>query len=391
MALPLTYSWRNLFVRASATWTTVGGIALVVLVIILLIALVAGIQHTLVSTARPNTLMVMRPGSSSEMVSVVQREQIQALRYLPGIARTAEGDPLVSPELLVQPFLHLADGRREPIVVRGVTPMGFRFHDQLHFVAGRAPRPSLGEAAVGLTTFLRFQEAAPGRSVSFGRRTWNIVGVFAANGSALESEVWVSVDDLLADANRTWYSVARVKVEEEDNQHHLIRRIAEDTRISLEATPEVQYYRTQAEGAQTLFLLAIVLGAIMGAGAIFGVMNTMYATVASRTKEIGTLRALGFSSRAVLLTFLTESLCVALLGFAAGVLLGVGTVWLINTFIQGMAFQLPPFAKAVASLQFSALGLLFAFGVAVSMGLCGGLLPALRASRLRIIAALRQS
>jgi len=391
MAIPLKYNLRNLLVRKATTLATAGGIALVVVVTILLLSLVTGLQRMLVTTGSPNNLVVMRKGATNDGSSSVTREAAQALRYLSGIARTPEGEPLVSLELINQPFVRPKGGGRENILVRGVTPLGYLVHDNVRFVAGRPPRPAVGEAAVGIAASQRYAGAGLGETLQFGRRNWTVVGIFTADGSAFESEVWVDVEDLFTDANRSMYSGVRLTVAPGADRETLIRRIADDPRISLEAKPEVDYYSEQAEGANTLYLLTAVLAVIMGTGAIFGAMNTMFAAVAHRTAEIGTLRALGFSRGTILLSFVSESVLLALLGYVGGVLLGIGALVAVNGLLHGVAFNLASFSTAVVTLRLSPMILLVALLLSALMGVFGGFLPARRAARMRVIEALRRA
>jgi len=391
MAIPLKYNFRNLLVRKMTTLATAGGIALVVVVTILLLSLVAGLKRMLVATGSVNNLVVTRKGATNDGSSSVPRDAVQALRYLSGIARTPEADPLVSPELIVQPFFRPKGGGRENVLVRGVTPIGYLVHDNVRFIAGRPPRPSLGEAAVGIAASQRYEGAGLGETLQFGRRNWTVVGIFTADGSAFESEVWVDVEDLFTDANRSNYSGVRLTVAPGADRDALIRRIADDPRISLEAKPEVDYYTEQAEGANTLYLLTSVLAVIMGTGAIFGAMNTMFAAVTHRTAEIGTLRALGFSRGTVLLSFVSEAVLLSLVGYVGGVLLGVGAIMLVNRLLRGVAFNLASFSTAVVTLQLSPTILVFALMLAILIGIFGGFLPARRAARLRVTEALRRA
>ena len=391
MAIPLKYNLRNLLTRKMTTLATAGGIALVVVVTILLLSLVAGLKRMLIASGSPSNLVVMRKGSTNDGSSNVTREAAQALRYLSGIARTPEGEPLVSPELINQPFMRPKGGGRENVLVRGVSPMGYVVHDNVHFIGGRPPRPTVGEAAVGIAASQRYEGAGLGETLQFGRRNWTVVGIFTADGSAFESEVWVDVDDLFNDANRSTYSGVRLTVAPGADREALIRRIADDPRISLEATPEIAYYSEQAESANTLYLLTSVLAIIMGTGAVFGAMNTMFAAVTHRTAEIGTLRALGFSRGAVLVSFVSESVCLALIGYVGGVLLGAGTVMMINVLIHGVAFNLASFTTAVVTLHLSPLILVVALILAMVMGIFGGFLPARRAAQLRVTEALRRA
>lgn len=391
MAIPLKYNVRNLLVRKTTTLATAGGIALVVLVTILLLSLVTGLKRMLVATGSPDNLIVLRKGATNDGSSSVPRDAVQALRYLSGIAHTPAGEPLVSPELIIQPFFRTKQGGRENVLVRGVSPVGFLVHHHVRFIAGRTPRPSLGEAAVGVAAAQRYEGAGLGETLQFGRRHWTVVGLFTANGSAFESEVWVDVEDLFTDANRATYSGVRLTVAPGADRDALMRRIADDPRISLEARPEVDYYSAQAESANTLYLLTAILAVIMGTGAVFGAMNTMFAAVSHRTAEIGTLRALGFSRADVLISFVSESVFLALIGYVGGGLLGAGAVTLVNVLIRGVAFNLASFSTAVVTLRLSPLILLVALVLAGTMGILGGLLPARRAARLRVTEALRRA
>lgn len=391
MPLPFKYNLRNLTARKMTTLATAGGIALVVTVTLLLLSLVVGLKKMLAATGSERNLVVVRKGATNDGSSSVTRDAVQSLRYLSGIARTPEGEPFVSPELIIQPFAQPKRGGRENLLVRGVSPMAFQVHHQVRLAEGRMFQPSLGEAIVGVAASQRYQGAGLGESLQFGRRTWKVVGIFTADGSAFESEVWVDVDDLFTDANRSAYSGVRLTVAPGADKDALVRRIADDPSISLEAKPEVDYYSEQAEGANTLYVLTSVLALIMGTGAVFGAMNTMFAAVAHRTAEIGTLRALGFSRITILSSFVTESICLAILGYFVGVALGASAIFLVNTLINGVAFNLASFSTAVVTLRLSPMILAAAFFLALLMGLFGGFLPARRASRLRVTEALRRA
>ena len=391
MAIPLKYNLRNLKVRKMTTLATAGGVALVVLVTLLLLSLLTGLRHMLLSTGRADVLVVLRKGASSDAMSFVTREAYQAIRYLPGIAQTAEGEPLISPESISQPLLPTKNGGQEVVLLRGVTPIGFRVHDSLRIIEGRMPNPSANEAIVGVSAAQRYQGMEIGDAIQFGNFKWNVVGVFAANGTAFESEVWLDISSLFNDDDRRGCSGIRLVVAPGADQEALIRRIAEDPRISLFAQSEVAYYEEQAVGARMLYLLTSVLALIMGVGAVFGAMNTMFAAVAYRTAEIGALRAIGFSRGAVLVSFIMESICLSLLGYIGGVALGGGAIFLINQLMQGVAFQLPSFSTAVVSLRLSPAIFLTSLTLAVAMGIIGGLFPARRAARLRVTDALRRA
>ena len=391
MSIPLKYNLRNLLVRRTTTLATVGGIALVILVIILLLSLLNGLRRLLLDAGSPDTLIVMRKGATSESVSFVQRDQLQALRYLPGISAMPDSTPSVSPELIVQPLLESKTGGREMVVARGVTPMAFHTHKNVSLIAGRVPRPSLGEAAIGISVAGRYKGAALGETLHFGQRDWTVVGLFSAQGTIHESEIWVDIDDLFTDASRANYSTIRLTLADNADRDALIRRIAGDPRIALEAKPETVYYEEQTEGMNGLYILTALLAVIMATGAVFGAMNTMFAEVARRTAEIATLRALGFSRATILTSFVTESVCMAITGYAVGVIFGGSLVVLVNAILKGVAFQLPSFSTVMINLHFSANTLLITFLLAALMGVLGGFLPAWRAAHLGVTEALRRA
>lgn len=390
MALPLKYNLRSLFLRKMTTLATAGGIALVVLVTLLLLSLVTGLRHMLISTGRADKLVVLRKGASSDVMSYITRDAYQAIRYLPGIAHTPEGEPLVSPESISQPLLPTKAGGQEIVLLRGVTPIGFQVHSDVRLVAGRMPNPSVNEAIVGVAAAQRYKNLDIGDAILFGNYKWTIVGTFSTDGTAFESEVWLDVGALFNSDTRRGCSGIRLVAAPGEDREALIRRIADDPRISLLAQSEVEYYEEQAVGARALYLLTLVLALIMGVGAVFGAMNTMFAAVTQRTPEIGALRAIGFSRRAILTSFVTESVCLSLLGYVGGVLLGSGTIFTINRLMRGLAFQLPSFSTVVVSLRISSTSLLIALGLALFMGLIGGFFPARRAARLQVTEALRR-
>jgi len=390
MAIPLKYNLRNLFVRKMMTLATAGGIALVVWVTLLLLSLVTGLRQMLLSTGRTDTLVVLRKGASSDTLSFITREAYQALRYLPGIAQTPEGESLVSPESISQPLLPTKNGGQEIVLLRGVTPISFRVHDNLRIVAGRMPNPSVNEAIVGVTAAQRYQGMSIGDAIQFGNFKWTVVGIFSTNGTAFESEVWLDISALFNSDNRRGCSGIRLVVAPGADREALIRRIADDPRISLFAQSELAYYEEQAVGARMLYLLALVLAVIMGIGAVFGAMNTLFAAVAHRTAEVGVLRAIGFSRSAVLFSFVTESLCLSLLGYLGGVALGAATIFLVNRVMQGVAFQLPSFSTVVVRLRVSPTSLVIALVLTLSMGIIGGFFPARTAAKLRVTEALRR-
>ena len=390
--LPLRYSLGNLAVRRTRTLLTVSVIALVVVATTLFAGLVSSLKRTLVSTGDPRNLIVLRKGSTNDGSSAIPLEAYQAVRFFDGVARGTDGQPLASPELVIQPFFRTRDGGRENVLVRGVEPVSLRVHDEVRIVEGRMFEPSSGEVIVGRGVEGRYDGATLGSSLSFGRGTWKVVGVFEAGGSSFESEVWADAREVANDAKRPLpYSGVRLRAAPGADRDALARRIGDDPRWALEASPETEYYAKQAESANVFYLLVIGLAVLAGIGAAFGATNALYAAVQSRRAEIGTLRALGFSRGAILLSFLLESLAIALGGFAAGAVLAAGLGRAVSALLGGIAFGAATFTTNVIQLRVGGSDLAVALGLALAIGLLGGLAPAARAARLRPIEALRKA
>jgi ABC-type lipoprotein release transport system permease subunit len=392
VALPLAYSVRSLFARRLRTGLTVAVITLVVVATTLFLGLISSLKRTLVTTGDPQNLIVMRKGSSNDGSSQMALQAIQDIRFFEGIDRDAQGNPVISPELVVQPFFWRDDGGRENVLVRGVEPgPAQQVHRDVHVTEGRMLQPSSGEAIVGSGVAGRYRGAQLGNELEFGRGRWKVVGLFESSGSSFESEVWVDARELANDAKRPFpYSSFRLRVAPGADAEALARRIGDDPRHALEALPEIEYYAKQAESANTLYVLVIGLAVLAGIGAVFGATNTLYAAVQARTAEIGTLRAIGFSRASILVSFLIESLLTAGLGF----LIGGALAWLLGVAVSralgGVGFGAATFTTNVIQLRVGPSDLLAALGLALAVGLFGGLAPARRAARLRPVEALRK-
>lgn len=392
MALPLGYPLRNLTHRRARTAITVGVVALVVVATTLLLGLVSSLRRTLASTGDPQNLIVLRKGSNNDGSSQLPLEAYQALRFFEGIARNEQGEPLVSPEIVVQPFFHRANGGRENVLVRGVEPAAYAVHREVKIAEGRAATPGTMEAVVGRGIAMRYPEAAIGQSLRFGRGTWQVVGILDAEGSSYESEVWVDARLLAADAKRSLpYSGFRLRGADGADLEALARRIDADPRWALEASPETEYYADQAESARTLFVIVVFVAVMAGFGASFGAANAMYASVQARTAEIGTLRAIGFSRMDVLVAFLLESVATSLLGFVVGGTIAVAAAALLSSVLGGIGFGASTFTTNVITLRVSPSDLGFAAVFAALIGLGGGMMPAWHAARMRPIDALRRA
>jgi ABC-type antimicrobial peptide transport system permease subunit len=391
VALPLAYPLRSLVHRRLRTGLTVAVVALVVIATTLFLALVSSLRRTLVSTGSPENLIVLRKGSDNDGSSQLPLEAYQTLRFFDGIAKNGKDEPLVSPELVVQPFFFRPDGGRENVLVRGVEPISLAVHDEVKIVEGRMVEPSQGEAVLGRGVALRYANRGIGSEMKFGRRTWKVVGILESGGSSFESEVWVDARDLAADAKRPIpYSGLRLKVAPGADGDALIRRIGDDPRWALEAKPETEYYAKQAESANTLYGLVVGLAVLAGIGAVFGATNTMYASVQARIAEIGTLRALGFSRASVLIAFLVESVALAALGLVVGVLVAWPLGLAVSKALGGIGFGAATFSTNVITLRVGPFDVVVAAALAALIGLAGGLAPAWRASHLRPVDALRK-
>jgi ABC-type lipoprotein release transport system permease subunit len=385
MAIPLKYNLRSLLVRRVSSAMTGGGIALVVVVFVIVMALVAGLRAAVEDAGSPDNIVVLRRGATTETVSGFSIAQYEALKYLAAIRRTPAGEPYASPELPVQVLMARTDGLRENVVLRGVRPVALLVHDKVQIIEGRTFKPGLGEVIVGRSLIGRYRDCAVGATLHIGRGAWKVVGIFAAHGSSFESEVWGDLYQVLQDTQRgNYYTTVRLKLAPGADTAALIRRIADDPRINLLAESEADYYRDQAITADRMRGLGMVVAVIMAIGAIFAAMNTMYAAVSARTTEIGTLRALGFSRGAVMLSFLVESLILALAAGIVGVILSLPINGISATFANTVTFSTMAFSFRV-TMPIVADALLFA----AAMGMLGGWLPARQAMRISVVDALR--
>ena len=386
MAIPLKYNFRSLLVRRVSTAMTGGGIALVVAVFVIVMAMVAGLGSAITEAGSPDNIIVLRKGATTETYSSMNLDQFDAVKFLQGIRHDSDGNPDASPELPVQVLLESTQGGRDNIVIRGVLPVALKVHDKLHIIQGRMFQPSLREVIVGKGLQKAYRNTTLGSTLHFGRGDWKVVGVFDAEGSSFESEVWADIHDVQADSQRgAYYAITRVKLAPGADQDALIRRIADDPRISLLAEPETQYYQDQSVVANQLRMLGMVVAVIMGIGAVFAAMNTMYASVSARTAEIGTLRALGFSPGAVLGSFLVESLMLASIAGIVGIILALPINGFSTTFGNFLTFSTLSFNFRVTPVI-----MIQALAFAAIMGAFGGWLPARQAMRLSVVNALRR-
>lgn len=388
MAIPLKYNVRNLMVRKVSTAMTVFVICLVVTVFLFVLSLWQGVSRTLSVTASERNVLTMRVGSQAEMQSVVTRDSFETIRSLPGIERDPSGEPYVSAELLTLINIPRRDGKSTNVQVRGLSPIGFRMRP-VKIVDGRMFQPGAGEAIVSRTLAGRFAGLNLNETIKSGSFRWRIVGLFDASGSAYESEIWVEVRDLQAQTKRQIFSAVFVRTTDPDAARRYIEAVKGDQRLKLEGKTEKKYYEEQMVTGAPIKILAILVGIFTAIGASFGAMNTMYAQVSARIREIGTLRAIGFSRRSVLLSFVVEALLLCLIGGILGTALAFVLFNLVITKPTGtMNFR--TFSEILFNFRLTppliAGGIVFS----LAMGLVGGFFPAARAARLKITTALRE-
>ncbi|MBI5446936.1 MAG: ABC transporter permease [Deltaproteobacteria bacterium] len=386
MSIPYAYSLRNLWTRRLTTVLTASGMALVVFVFAAIQMLAAGIRAALVQTGSSENVVVIRKAALTEVQSGLDRLQASIVETSPEVATSADGSPLVAKELVVLVNLtKRGTAKASNVVIRGIASKSPELRPQVKLVAGRMPRPGTAEIAAGASIARRFEGARTGEALRFALREWTVVGIFDAGGSGFDSELWGDADQLMQAFRRPVYSSLLFRLRDPRAFEELKARLEADPRLTVELKPEARFYADQSEMmAKFLGIFGAVLSVIFSVGAVIGAMITMYAAVANRVVEIGTLRALGFQRGAILWAFVLEAFFLGLVGGAAGLglaaLLQFYTLSTMNwqTFSElAFRFTLTP-RIAELSLAFS-----------VVMGLLGGLFPAIRAARMNIVEALR--
>jgi putative ABC transport system permease protein len=386
MAIPISYNIRNLRLRTGATLMTALGIALTVTIAIFIMALLAGLRDAFATSGEPTNVLVLRKGSNSELAAGgVAREAMQALKDLPGIAKNSQGDTLVSGEDILVIVLPRKDGTGETnVTMRFLTPVGLEMRPKVKIVAGRWFTPGQREIVVSKSIHDRFSQTNVGDTMFFGKGNWTVVGVFDSGGSAHESEIWADINQLASDLDRTQYSSVLMKATDPVSAESLKNRVSDDQRLKLNGMLETEYYARQTSTGGPIKMVGLFVAFIMAIGSIFAAMNTMYAAVAYRAREIATLRVIGFSRPSILTSFVLESLLLALLGALVGIVLMLP----FNGMTTGTSNPVT-FSEAVFRLRMTPLVVSWAIIFAVVMGVLGGLAPAWHASRREILASLR--
>lgn len=386
VALPLSYVARNLWVRKLTTVLTAGGMALVVFVFAAVLMLDAGLRASLGGTGAADNVVVIRKGAVTEVQSGVTRDQAALIEALPQVARDARGEPQASREVVVlNSLIKDSTGKRSNVPIRGLAERGLALRPQVRVAQGRLFRPGSTEIVVGASVAREFRGVAIGERLRFAQREWTVVGVIDAGQSAFSSEIWGDAEQMLQAFRRTAFSSVIVRLADAGRFEELQQTIAADPRLQVDVKPEPQFYEDQASGLSSFIsIVGNTLSVIFSLGAIIGAAITMYAAVATRTGEIGTLRALGFRRRAVLGAFLLESILLALAGGAVGLAAA--------SFLQAITISttnFTSFSELAFSFQLTPRVVLASLAFSLIMGLVGGFLPAIKAARMKIVDALR--
>lgn len=386
MAIPISYNIRNLRLRLGLTVMTALGIALTVTTALFIMALLAGLQKAFRTSGNPLNVMVVRKGSTSELTGPFPADNFQTLKTLPGIATNSEGEPLISGETVVVIVLPRVDGSGEVNVsVRGMMQNGLALRSGVKLSQGRWFTPGQREVVVSGSIHKRFSHANVGDTLEFGKGLWQVVGVFDAGGTAYESEVWGDVNQMNSDFDRQGvYSSAYLRATDPVAAEALKNRVGDDQRLKLDGALETEYYERQTSNGAVIRFIGWLVAGIMAIGSSFAAMNTMYAAVAYRSREIATLRVIGFSRPSILTSFVLEAVLLSILGALVGIILMLP----FNGMTTGTSNQVT-FSEVVFSLQLTPLVIGTAVLFAVVMGLFGGIFPAWHASRKEILAALR--
>jgi putative ABC transport system permease protein len=386
MAIPLSYNFRNLIVRKTTTLMTAAGIALTIAVLLAVLGLVSGLQAAFTSTGDPLHVLILRKGGNSELTSLFTPEQFQIVKNFPGIAKDSTGQPMASLEIVTlanMPSPDHPDGVN--ITIRGLSSDGVAMR-KLKILSGRWFQPGHREITVGKNLAKTYPAAQVGRQLKFGKGLWTIVGVMDADDRAFDSEIFADGNQVASDFNRPdTYSSALLEASDEVTAAALRKSLEEDRRLNITVLDERDYYESQTISAGPVKFLGFFVCAIMAVGSCFASMNTMYAAVARRSKEIGTLRILGFNRRSILFSFLLESLLLSLLGGLLACLIVSPLNTVTTTLGNFVTFSVNSFKIRIGP-DIMLIGLIFA----VILGAIGGLLPARQAARKEILTALRE-
>ncbi len=387
-AIPFSYVARNLWVRRVTTLLTAGGMALVIFVFTVVLMMSEGIRATLVATGQPDNILVLRKGSGAEINSGISRDQAAIIESLPGIATNREGKALLSKEPVVLNNLpKRSNGKPSNVTLRGTSALGLELRPQVKMIEGRMFRPGTSEIIAGRSVSQGFRGTGLGETLHFAQRDWVVVGIFDSGKTGFDSEIWGDNEQMMAAFRRNAYSTIVFRLNDASAASSLQTAIANDPRLQIDAKPEIQFYAEQSEALATFIrILGLSLSVIFSIGAIVGAMITMFAAVAQRVGEIGSLRALGFRRSAVLVAFLSESLLLSLVGGLIGLF---AASWMQAVDISTTNFQ--TFSELAFQFKLNGEIIIKTLIFSLSMGFIGGFIPAWRASRMKIVDCLRAS
>jgi len=387
VALPLSYSIRSLWTRRLTTFLTASGMALVVFVFAAVLMLAEGLQKTLVQTGSHDNAIVLRKGATGEVDSSIERDRAAVIETLPGVAVTGNGEALLAKETVILITLPKKGGGSSNVTIRGIGRASLPLRRQVRLSQGRMPRFGTPEMIVGESLLRRFEGLAVGGPLPGRQKGWRIVGAMDTGNTAFASEIWADADQVMQAFRRPAYSVVILRLAGPGSFDRVKSAVENDPRLTLQVKRETAFYLEQSEiMAKFLRILGITLTVIFSLGAVIGAMITMYSSVATRTAEIGTLRALGFQRRDILAGFLVESLALGIGGGLMGLFFASFMQLLTISTVNFQTFSELAFTFSLTPEIFFQ-SLLFA----VVMGLAGGVLPALRASRMNIVESLRTS
>jgi ABC-type antimicrobial peptide transport system permease subunit len=387
MKVPFKYVFRSFKTRKLTTGITITGISLVVFVFAAVLMMAYGVQKTLIATGSPDNIKVSRKSSNGEISSIIDGETRNVIKTLPFIASSSDGKPIISEEPVVIINLEIKSGGMSNVTVRGVSLQFDKLHPQIKIKEGRIFNPSLRELIVGDAVTSKFAGAQIGNKIKFAGDYWKIVGIFESGGSGFDSELWGDSDQLLNAFHRgSSVSTITFKMNNINNFDQLTRAFETDRRLlQFEPKIEQKYYEEQSQFlASFIRILGTFITVIFSFGAIIGAMITMYAAVANRTIEIGTMRALGFGRTSILTAFLIESFIISLIGCAIGLFIAS-----FLQFFRISTLNFNSFSDLSFSFALSPSIVVSCIIFALVMGFLGGFLPSVRASRLNIVNALR--
>ena len=388
MGLILAYTFRNLTVRKLTTALTVVGMGLVVFVAASVMMLAHGLEKTLVATGSDDNAIFVRKAANTETISLMVRDDAGIVTTQPEVAVSSDGTPIATSEIVILVNLNKA-GTTDAAnaVLRGTQPKALELRPKVNLVEGRMFTPGTSEVIVGRSASKNFDGCKVGQSVRFAMRDWTIVGMFDAHGAGFDSELWGDADQVQQAFRRTIYSSVTVRLRDPSQFEQLKTRMESDPRLTVDVKREKEYYAAQSEMMSGFIrVMGIVISVVFSIGAMIGAMITMYAAVANRTREIGTMRAIGFPRRRVLTVFLLEAIWLSLLGGGLGVFAAA-----MMSFVQVSTTNWTTFSELAFGFALSPSIVIGSFAFAIVMGLVGGFLPAVRAARADIINSLREA